>query len=374
MKKGIFILNFILLIQFLVGQDIKKIHNSLKEIQSKEGLLKLEKIREWSGEFETDENKIFSEPLDVAINKKREIYILDEDRIQVFDKSGNFLRTIGRKGRGPGDLLNPIFFEIDNQNNLLVVEKDNQRIQILSSSGDYLGSFLLGNNSPGQLAATKKREILMLNRAPTTKPSPLWFFYDYKGQILRKKGQKEGGDSEGVISKRYEYSFSLDEEDNIFAAAEYIPILQKYSPQGEIEIESTFEVPFEVPEIKSFRTPEGVFVEAESVTKAIDIDAKGRIWLLTLSRLRNLEERKIEWEWYFLSRTGEGGITKQKPKFEVGEETDLYQILVFNNSGKILASKKLNVYADNIRIHEDRLFLIDSFVNLTIHEYRILDD
>ncbi|MEE8603945.1 MAG: 6-bladed beta-propeller [Candidatus Aminicenantaceae bacterium] len=353
------------------ASEIKRVHSSLKEIQEKEGKLQLTLIREWSGEDEVDENKIFSEPKDVAISKEGEIYILDENRIQIFDKSGNYLRAIGRGGRGPGDLLNPIFLEIDKQNNLVIVEKDNHRIQISSSKGDYLGSFLLRDNLPGQVATTKKSEILMLNRIPTTKPSPLWFYYDYQGQILREGGQREGDASEGVIARRYKYAFSLDEEDNIYAAAEYIPMLQKYSPSGELQLESTFEVSFEVPEIKSFRTPEGVFVDAETVTKAMDIDAKGRIFLLTLTRLKNLEERKIEWEWYFMSRTGEGGFTRQKVNFDVGEKTDLYQILVFNNSGKIVASKKLDIYANNIRIYLDRLFLIDSSVNMMIYEYKI---
>jgi len=359
---------------FSSALEISKIHSSIKEIQEKEGKLQLTLIREWSGEDEVDENKIFSEPKDVAISKEGEVFILDKNRIQVFDKLGNYLRTIGRSGGGPGDFLNPIFLVIDNQNNLVVAEKDNHRIQILSSKGDYLGSFPLRDNLPGQVASTKKSEILMLNRIPTTKPSALWLYYDNQGQILQENGQREGDASDGVIARRYKFAFSLDKEDNIYAAAEYMPMLQKYSPAGELLFESTFEVPFEVPEIKSFRTSEGVFIEAEPVTKAMNIDSKGRIFLLTLTRLKNLEERKIEWEWYFMSRTGEGGYTRHKVNFDVNPETDLYRILVFNKSGKVIASKNLNIYANNIRIHEDRLFLIDSSVNMVIYEYKILVD
>ena len=54
--------------------EIKKVHNSLNEIKYKEGRLQLTLIREWSGEDEVDENKIFSEPKDVAISKEGEIY------------------------------------------------------------------------------------------------------------------------------------------------------------------------------------------------------------------------------------------------------------------------------------------------------------
>jgi hypothetical protein len=58
-------------------------------------------------------------------------------------------------------------------------------------------------------------------------------------------------------------------------------------------------------------------------------------------------------------------------KFDVGSKTDLYQILVFNDSGEIIAQKKLDIHANNIRIYLDRLFLIDSYVNMMICEYKI---
>jgi len=51
--------------------------------------------------------------------------------------------------------------------------------------------------------------------------------------------------------------------------------------------------------------------------------------------------------------------------------TDLCQILVLENSGKILASKKINVHANNIRVHNDRLFLIDTYINMKIYEFKI---
>lgn len=358
---------------FSRASEIKRIHNSLKEIQDTEETLQLKLIREWSGEDEADENKIFTEPKDVAINDESEIYILDENRIQIFNKLGTYIQTIGRDGKGPGDLLNPICIEIDKKNNLVVVEKDNHRIQILSSKGDYLGSFPLRDNLPGQVAITRKNEILMLNRIPTTKLSPLWFFYDYQGQILRDGGQREGDASDVLIARRYKYAFSLDEEDNIYAAAEYIPMLLKYSPDGELQLESSFEVPFEVPEIKTIKKPEGTFVDAEVVNKAMNIDTKGRIFLLTFTREKSFEEKKVGLKLYGMRRDGKGGIFTQKMKFDVGSKTNLFQILVFNNSGRIVASKTLDVHANNIRIYKDRLFLIDSYVNLTIYEYKILE-
>jgi hypothetical protein len=371
MHGAFFIVMMGFILTILGASEIKRVHNSLEEIQSKEGKLQPTLVREWSGEAETDENKIFSEPKDVVISDEGDIYVLDANRIQAFDKSGNYLRTIGRNGLGPGDLSDPTFFEIDKQKNLIVVEKNNQRIQIFSSKGDYRGSFLMRENRPGRIAITQKNEILVLNRMLTTNPSPLWLYYDYQGQILREIGERKGGSSDVENAMRHEFAFSLDERDNLFASAIYKPLLQKYSSTGELQLESAFEVPFEVPEIKTIKMPEGTFVEGEAVSRAMDIDSRGRIFLLALTRIKSYEEKKVGLKLYGMRRDGKGGIFTQKMKFDVDPRTNLYQILVFNDSGKIVASKKLNVHANNIRIHKNRLFLIDSYIDLVIREFEI---
>ena len=114
---------------------------------------------------------------------------------------------------------------------------------------------------------------------------------------------------------RYDFAFSLDEEDNLYASAIYKPLLQKYSSTGELLLESTFEVPFEVPEIKTIRRPEGTFVEAEAVSRAMDIDTKGRIFLLTLTRMKSFEEGKVGLKLHGMRRDGKGGIfTSDSPR------------------------------------------------------------
>ena len=130
MNKGLLVIIMFLLFVSRGDAQIKKVHTSLEEIQKLEGKLQLELIREWSSEDEMDENKIFYEPKDIAVNNKGEILDLEANRIKVFTESGKHIRTIGRVGQGPGEFWEPDYLEIDRKGNIVVMDSSNQRIQI----------------------------------------------------------------------------------------------------------------------------------------------------------------------------------------------------------------------------------------------------
>lgn len=60
-------------------------------------------------------------------------------RISVFDRNGKFLRTIGRTGTGPGEFRTPHMIAWDSQGRLVVADRHNHRIQILTKDGKHLG-------------------------------------------------------------------------------------------------------------------------------------------------------------------------------------------------------------------------------------------
>ena len=95
---------------------------------------------------EEDENYQFYRVRDVALDSHLNIYILDagNHRVQKFDKNGNYLQTIGRKGQGPGEFAGPSNVFINSQDNLYVSE--GRRIQIFNSSGNFMKSIPLENS------------------------------------------------------------------------------------------------------------------------------------------------------------------------------------------------------------------------------------
>lgn len=114
------------------------IKNGIKQIKNpEEGLWKdkkkmiLEKIVE-IGAKEEDENYILSMPSDVIIDKDKNIYICDfiDNCVKIYNSSGKYLTTIGKKGHGPGELYGPSELNIDSDDSLYVYEKGNRRISI----------------------------------------------------------------------------------------------------------------------------------------------------------------------------------------------------------------------------------------------------
>ncbi len=59
-------------------------------------------------------------------------------RISVFDRTGRFLRTIGKTGMGPGEFRTPHAVEFDSQGRLIVADRHNHRIQILTKDGKFI--------------------------------------------------------------------------------------------------------------------------------------------------------------------------------------------------------------------------------------------
>jgi len=59
-------------------------------------------------------------------------------RISVFDRNGKFLRVIGKAGTGPGEFRTPHAVEFDSQGRLVVADRHNHRIQVLTKEGRYI--------------------------------------------------------------------------------------------------------------------------------------------------------------------------------------------------------------------------------------------
>jgi hypothetical protein len=113
------------------------VHNTLHDIESCKDKLQLKLIRVWGGEEEEDENKFFKTPYSVAVEHNQLIYICDIHNhfVKVFSNSGDYVRTIGRRGQGPGDLYGPNYITFIPGGDLLVYEMGNRRIQWFSSNG-----------------------------------------------------------------------------------------------------------------------------------------------------------------------------------------------------------------------------------------------
>jgi hypothetical protein len=80
---------------------------------------------------------MFSRIKQVCTDKKLNIYIADNASasIKVFNEYGVFLKQIGRRGQGPGEIAEITDMKIDIHNNLLVSDRRNKRITLFQQNG-----------------------------------------------------------------------------------------------------------------------------------------------------------------------------------------------------------------------------------------------
>jgi DNA-binding beta-propeller fold protein YncE len=97
----------------------------------------------------------FSKPTNVAVDKEGNLYVSDtwNDRIEVFDGEGNFIRTWGKNGDGPGDFARPKGIAIDTDGHVWVADAMLNRVQVFTPEGRLLLEMGAFGMLPGQFEA-----------------------------------------------------------------------------------------------------------------------------------------------------------------------------------------------------------------------------
>ena len=88
----------------------------------------------------------FYQPNDVLVAPNGDIFVSEghastegsNARILKFDKTGKFLKSFGRFGKGPGEFDQPHALAMDSKGRLFVGDRSNNRIQILDQDGNFL--------------------------------------------------------------------------------------------------------------------------------------------------------------------------------------------------------------------------------------------
>lgn len=90
-------------------------------------------------------------PTGIAIDDERgRLYVANSHShdISVFDKRGNYMKTIGARGRGDGKFNFPVGVAVNSKGRLLVADSMNAVIQIFSPDGDFIKQFGQRGDSP----------------------------------------------------------------------------------------------------------------------------------------------------------------------------------------------------------------------------------
>ena len=112
-------------------------------------------------------NGRFRQPTDVAWDSEGNIYITDgyvNSRVAKYSKDGDWVKSWGEPGTGPGQFNTPHAIAIDRNNNVYVGDRGNRRVQVFDTDGKFLRMFTVDvpippGTVPGQRQHADRREF-----------------------------------------------------------------------------------------------------------------------------------------------------------------------------------------------------------------------
>ena len=137
----------------------------------------------------------FYDPCGVTIHSNQ-VYVCDGDnhRIQVFDLDLNYIRSIDSRCRGRGEFSFPFDVAFDTAGKMYVVEWGNDRVQVMDSSGQFIRMF--GQEGEGKLRRPTALHIADKYVYVSDWSNDRIAVYETSGQYVTSFGRRGEGEGE----------------------------------------------------------------------------------------------------------------------------------------------------------------------------------
>jgi hypothetical protein len=370
---------------------VRVVHNDKTGKWGKTPKVSIEFIRN-IGELETeDENLAFHIPSDIAKDDQGNIYILDagNHRIQKFDADGNYIKTIGNRGQGPGEFYLPLSLDIDSRGYLYVSDPQNQRVQILKPDGTDYKTISFHETPAGTIRLSTSGDMVMGKGGiifafgpggGSQGPEKLMKILDSEGNILNEFGEPATYKDSFVNRTGNIFRFAIDKDDSVYVSFEYQNRIEKYSPQGKLlwKADRKLDYSTDLSKAKSDVKSSGgrMQVRAPEMNRCsmgVAVDDKGRVWVATLKRQLK-EEEQVQSGISVSMMNGQRSVSMSFEGATENRETDSFQLEIYDQDGILLGTIPLTHFVDDLRIIEGRLFLLDKARGAQYYEYKIIEN
>lgn len=344
-----------------VIDGVKYIHNLKPTYETPR--IGLEFVRTFGDLESEDENIQLYRPNDVGLDSKGNVYILDTGnfKIKKFSSEGKFIKSFGNKGQGPGEFQYPGLIKIDAQDNIYIMDSRKNELMIFDADLKYTG--LIKNETTVQPFHIYNEDMILGNSnsfmiSGKTEIKPLFFTFDGEGNVIKEHGQtKKYADN---IMNRIGNGImvDVDKDDNVFVLFSARNRLEKYDKDMNLVLVVDRVLPYEeskksiVNDGTASGNPFSIYYNEFSMS--LEIDHKGRLWsLVCVSQRSAADENKTAKE-------------LSVPR---------YQSEIFDSNGVLLQQSSFNELLPDskYRIYGDRLFVIDTYKEMVIKEYKIVE-
>ena len=174
----------------------------------------------------------FNKPTDMAIAKDGSIYICDgygNSRVVKFSATGKYLYEWGKKGGKESEFDIPHGISLDSNGNVYVADRENNRIQVFDSNGRFIKQ--LGDNSFGSICSVAFNKTS--SKLFSVDDFTFWkikhrgsdvFVFDSTGKVQTRFGRS--GFYEGATT--WYHDLAVDEDENIYVGDILGNTIQKF--------------------------------------------------------------------------------------------------------------------------------------------------
>jgi hypothetical protein len=249
----------------------------------------------------------FNGIITLTVDSQDNIFVLDykDSHIKVFDKTGKYLRTIGREGQGPGELNGLRSVAVDRVSGLLfTLELSGRRVSCFDTQGKFIKSMSYKGGLPLAMVLDSKGRIYIQEGVISDKESSYIFkkfTSDMESSVILIKAptliRTEGTDPFRPIATfavdhkdQFIYGYPKAYEIQIFGAdgKPVRRILKDYQP---VEV-----TPAEIDEVKK-DTPPGIkvdFGKNHAAFRKIFSDGEGRLFVQTFEKAKTGKGRVFD--------------------------------------------------------------------------------